>query len=158
MEKRYYRSIYDELDDMRNYLDTLSQLMEKPQKVALLPYIGEQPKMLPSIRGELKVDVNENESEVMVTMEILEGIVKKDISIDLINPHLLEISGERREETIKERDGYYMTERRFGSMTRVIPLPCPVTEEGSVALFRNGILMIHLKKETKRPVAKIIIE
>jgi len=158
MTKLYCRSIYDELNDLRVYLDLLFQQMEEPREIALLPSAGEQPKLLPSMKGELIVKVTEYGNEVIVTVDVIEGIAKKDISIDLINPQLLEISGKCKKEKKEDIDGYYMTESRSGSMTHVIPLPKPVTEEKSMALFKNSVLEIHLRKETRKPGTKIIIE
>ncbi|MFH0966436.1 MAG: Hsp20/alpha crystallin family protein [Methanobacteriota archaeon] len=156
MSKLYCRSIYDELNDMRTYLEQLSQQMAGNQWIPLLASTEDQPKMLPSMRGGLNVDVQED--EIIITVDIIEGFAKKDISINLINPQLLEISSEHKEERIAEKDGCSVTESRYGSMTHDIPLPLPVTEEGSKALFRNGILEIHLIKETRKPGTKIYIE
>ncbi len=158
MDRWYYRSIFDELEDMKSYVDTLFQQMGEPIKTALLPAAGEQVKMLPSLRGNLRVDVVEHEDEVVVTADMIPGISKKDIALDLINPKALEITCERKEEKKEEDEGYYMRERSFGSMTRIVPLPKPVTEDGSTASFRNGVLEVHMKKATKEPKAKISIE
>lgn len=158
MERLYYRSLYDELNDMRAYMDSLFQQMEEPQRIALLPAAGKQAKMLPDLRGGFKVDVTERDDEVIVRAVMIAGVVKRDISIDLINPLTLEISGERKEEKKRETGGYYVHERSFGSMTRVIPLPSPVTEEGAKALFKNSILEIHLRKELKDPGKMIPVE
>ncbi len=157
MTKRYYRSIYDELNDMRRYLDILFQQIEEPLGTAMLPAAGELPKMLPLMRGELRVDMSENETELIVIVDLIEGIAKRDITIDLIDPQLLEISGKRTEERIEDKSGFYAFESRVGSMTRVITLPTPVKEEGSMALFKNGALEIHLIKETRKPSTRIII-
>lgn len=158
MARTYYRSIFDELNDMRAYMDTLFQQIAEPAGTALLPAAGELTRMLPAPKSSLKVDVSERDDEIVVTADMIAGITKKDITIDLINPLALEIACERKEEKKEEKEGYYMHERTFGSMTRVIPLPKAVTENGVKASFRNGILEIHLKKATKEPVTKIVIE
>ena len=159
MAKLYYRSIFDELNDMRTYMDTLFQQMAEPTAgTIMLPAAGEPAKLLPSQKSEMKVDVTEQGDEVVVTADMLAGVSKEDITIDLINPKALEISCERKEEKKEEREGYYLHERRFGSLNRIIPLPKAVTEDGAKALFRNGILEIHLKKGTKEPITKIAIE
>jgi HSP20 family protein len=86
------------------------------------------------------------------------GVSKKDISLSLINPQLLEISCEHKEEKKEEKEGYYHRERSFGSMTRFIPLPEAVTEEGSKATFRNGVLEVRLRKSSEKPKGRITIE
>ena len=158
MDRVYYRSIFDELEDMKAYVDSLFRQVAEPAKTALLPAAGEKTRMLPALRGNLRVDVVEHDDEVVITADMIPGVSKKDIIIDLINPQALEISCERKEEKKEEKEGYYMRERSFGSMSRIIPLPREVTEEGSTATFRNGVLEVHLKKSTKVPKTKIVVE
>jgi HSP20 family protein len=159
MARWYYRSLFDELEDMRNYMDSLSRQMYDPGQLALLPATGDSvTKMLPAPRTTLHVDVAEKDDEVVVTADIIPGVSKKDITLSLINPQALEISCERREEKKEEKEGYYMRERTFGSMTRIVPLPKPVTEDGSSSTFKNGVLEVHLKKATKESRGKIPVE
>lgn len=159
MVRWYYRSIFDELEDMRNYMESLTRQLYDTSPVALLPATGESStKMLPAPRASLRVDVAEKDDSVIVSADMIPGISKKDISITLINPQALEISAERKEEKSEEKEGYYLRERSFGSMTRVVPLPKPVTEDGSSSTFRNGVLEVHLKKATKETRGKIAID
>jgi HSP20 family protein len=105
--------------------------------------------MLTENRANLRVDVADTDREVVVTADMIPGVSKKEITLTLITPQALEISCERREETKDENEGYFLRERRFGSVTRIIPLPRPVLEEGSSASFKNGVLEVHLKKSSK---------
>jgi HSP20 family protein len=147
------------MDDMRKYMESLSRQLYETSPVALLPATGEsETKMLPAQRAALHVDVTEKDDEVVVTADIIPGVAKKDISLDLVTPQALEISCERKEEKKEEKEGYYLRERSFGSMTRIVPLPKPVTENASSATFKNGVLEIHLKKVTKEPGGKISID
>jgi len=159
MVRWYYRSLFDELEDMRNYVESLTRQMYETSPVALLPATGDTAaKMLPAARAPLHVDVAEKDDEVIVTADMMPGVSKKDISLDLINPQALEISCERREEKKEEKEGYYLRERTFGSMTRVVPLPKSVTEDGSSSTFKNGVLEVHLKKATKETRGKIAVD
>lgn len=158
MVRWYYRSLFDELEDMRNYLESLSRQMYDPGPVALLPGTGNSAaQMLPAPRSSFTMQVSEKDDEVVVTADMIPGVSKMDISLDLINPQALEISCERKEERKEEKGGHYLHERSFGSMTRIIPLPEPVTEDGSYSVFKNGILEVHLKKATKQSRGKIPI-
>jgi HSP20 family protein len=159
MVRWYYQSIFDELEDMRKYMESLSRQMYETSPTLLLPGPGEPvPKMLPAQRAGLRVDVTDTGQEVIVTADMIPGISKKDISLSLISAQALEISCERREEKKEENEGYFLRERRFGSLTRVVPLPAPVLEEGSSASFKNGVLEVHLKKSTQEEKGKISID
>jgi HSP20 family protein len=158
MTRWYYKSIFDELEDMRSYMDSLFREVSEPGRMALLPAAGAMPpKMLTAQKGTLRVDVVEHDNEVIVTADMIPGISKEDISLDLINPQALEITAERKDEKQEEKEGYYMRERSFGSMARIVPLPKAVTEDGATASFRNGVLEVHLKKLGREPRAKISI-
>jgi HSP20 family protein len=159
MAKWYYRSVFDELEDMRKYMELLNRQMYGINPAALLPASGASAiKMLPAQRTTLHVDVSENDDEVIVTTDMIPGIAKNDITLDLINPHALEITCERMEERKGKNHGYYMRERNFGSISRVITLPKAVTEDGAFAMFMNGVLEVHLKKTTKESRGKISID
>ena len=159
MARWYYRSIFDELEDMRKYLDALFREAGEGRPTALLPAgSGSAAKMLPVTLSRPGVDVVQHEDEVVVTADLAPGVFKKDITLDLVNPRALEISWERKEEEKEEKEGYYLRERRFGSMTRIVPLPVTVSQEKATATVKNGVLEIHLKKSAKEPTAKIAIE
>jgi HSP20 family protein len=159
MVRWYYRSLFDELEDMRNYMESLSRQMYDTSPVALLPGTGNPAAtMLPAPRTFVHVDVTEKDDEVVVTADLIPGVSKKDISVDLLNPQALEISCERKEEKKDEKEGYFMRERSFGSLTRVVPLPKPVTGDGASSVFKNGVLEVHLKKTTKESRGKIPVE
>ena len=159
MVRWYYRSLFDELEDIKNYMESLSRQMYETNPVALLPVTGDAAmKMLPAARTALHVYVTENDDEVVVTADMIPGIIKKDISLTLINPQALEISCERREEKEVEKEGCTLCGRSFGSMMRIVPLPKPVTDEGSSATFRYGVLEAHLIKTTKESLGKITVD
>jgi HSP20 family protein len=155
--RRYRRSLFDELDEMRAYMDDMFQQMSDMNRWALLP-AGQTETMLPSTRGEFRVDVLEHGDEVTVTADIIPGVEKKDIRLDLLNPSALEISFERKNVREEKKEGYYVSERSFGTMRRIVPLPTDVTEEGARASFKNNVLEVHLKKTVIEPMKGISIE
>lgn len=156
---RYYRSVFDELEEMRRYMDSLTRGMYETSPVALLPGTAEERQMLPGLRtADLRVDVTENDEEIVVTADMIPGVTKKDITLDLVNPQALEITCERKDEKKEKKEGYYLHERSFGSLTRFVPLPKPVTEDGATSTFKNGVLEVHLKKTAKAARGKIAIE
>jgi HSP20 family protein len=158
MWRRHYRSVFDELEDMRAYMDSLFRQFGEPGDVPLLPGGGEKGELAIMPKGHLRVDVTEDDDSVIVTADMMPGIDKKDITLDLISPQALQISCERKEEKKEEREGYYLHERRFGSMSRVVPLPQPVAESGASASFKNGVLEVRMKKQKKEAKARIEIK
>ncbi|MGA9085489.1 MAG: Hsp20/alpha crystallin family protein [Methanoregula sp.] len=159
MVKWYYRSVFDELEDMRKYLEVLNRQIYGTTPAALLPaFGGSARKMLPLQPTTLRVDVFENDDEVVITADMSAGITKKDIFLELINPHALEITCEQKEVITDENERYCPRERMSRSMTRVVPLPKPVTDAGSSATFRDGVLEVRLKKIAKEPRGKIFID
>jgi len=155
----YYPSIFDELEDIRKYREALSRQMYETSPTPLLTGPSElTTRMLPAHRAGFRIDVTDTDREVVVMADMLPGISKKDITLTLIAPQALEISCERREEKQDEDEGCFLRERRFGCITRVIPLPHPVQEEGTSATLKNGVLEVHLKKSEKELRGKISID
>ncbi|HVP95520.1 Hsp20/alpha crystallin family protein [Methanoregula sp.] len=155
----YYRSVFDELEDMRKYLEVLNQQIYGTTPVALLPAAGGSVvKMLPVQPTIRPVDVSENDDEVVITAGMIAGIAKKNIVLELINSRALEITCVQTDETTQENGGYYHREHTIQSMTRIVPLPEPVTEDGASATFKDGVLEVHLKKIAKGSRGKIPVD
>lgn len=159
MVKRYYRSIFDELEDMRKYLDALNRQMYGSLPAQLLPALGEpEVKMLPAQRARTPVEVSDKDGEMVVTIIMPAGTTKNDIILDLINPRVLEITTQRVEERTDENAEHYVHTYTSGSLTRLVRLPKPVTDRGSSATFRSGRLEVHLKKTQKESRGNISID
>lgn len=154
--RRYpFESLWQEMDDMRAEMDRLFSQVYGGGR--FLPPGGVSDRMLPALRGEFRVDVKDQDEEVIIVAD-LPGFDKKDVNIRLLNPHALEISCERTGETEEKSKGYYMKERLSGSMQRVVILPTDVTETNAKANFKNGVLEVHLKHSKMTPVSRIAIE
>ena len=159
MVKWYYRSVFDELEDMRKYLEVLNRQIYETNPAALLPAAGGSArKMLPAQQTTLHVQVSENDDEVVITAGMIAGITKKDIALDLIDSRTLEITCVRKDVVTDENGRYCLRERTFESMTQLVSLPKPVTDDGSSATFRDGVLEVHLKKITKESRGKIPVD
>jgi HSP20 family molecular chaperone IbpA len=74
----------------------------------------------------------------------LPGLDKEDVNIDIADDAVI-IQGERREEHTDDREGYYRTERSYGSFYRVVPLPEGAITETTKASFTNGVLEISVQ-------------
>jgi HSP20 family molecular chaperone IbpA len=74
----------------------------------------------------------------------LPGLKKEDVNIELTDDSVI-IQGERREEREDEREGYYRSERSYGSFYRIVPLPEGSISESAKAKFNNGVLEISVQ-------------
>ena len=74
----------------------------------------------------------------------LPGLDKQDVSIEITDDSVI-IQGERRDERTDDREGYYRTERSYGSFYRVVPLPEGAITETAKANFNNGVLEITVQ-------------
>ncbi len=157
MRWRHYpfESMWREMEEMRSELDQLFSRNIPADRFLLPGGIGDR--MIPAIRGEFRVDVREHEDEVIVVAD-LPGVEKEMITITLVNPRALEISCERDRESEDTREGYYVRERNFGTMRRIVTLPTDVMEEDSRASFKNGVLEVVLHKVKGAGKGRIAIE
>ncbi len=105
-----------------------------------------------------RVDVKETNKEVVVEAE-LPGLDEKDIDIT-VSDDVLTLRGEKRLEREESQGGFYRMERSYGSFYRDIPLPCEVQTDNVEAVFRKGVLTIHLPKkpEAQRRAKKIAVK
>lgn len=155
--RRYpFESMWRDMEEMRSELENIVSQTYPTGGKLLLPG-GVADRMLPAIRGVFRVDVREHADEVIIVAD-LPGVEKEQVSLDLLNPRALEIACERKEETAESSEGYFLRERISGSLRRVVAMPNDVTDEGSTATFKNGVLEVHLKKVRAAAKPRILIE
>ena len=114
-------------------------------------------RLMPNLRGGLwpqgwgemgqaiwspQIEVFEQKGQFIVRAD-LPGLNKEDVKID-ITDDALTIQGERRQEHEESREGYYRSERGYGSFYRSIPLPEGVKADEAKANFRDGVLEITM--------------
>jgi HSP20 family protein len=89
-----------------------------------------------------QVEVFERGGQLVVRAD-LPGMTKDDINVEVADDAIV-IRGERRSEREENEEGYYRSERSYGSFYRRIPLPEGVNAENANATFRNGMLEITM--------------
>ena len=87
-----------------------------------------------------QMEVLRREHEIVVRAD-LPGMTPHDVQID-IEDGVLTISGERRQTNEEREEGFYHTERSYGSFARSIALPEGVDEEKVNARFEHGVLEV----------------
>lgn len=133
----------------------LGNLREEMEELVSRAF-GEDVALWPSERILPSLDLAETDGAVEVRIDI-PGMAAKDIDIQ-VTGNLLTISGERKEEREEKGKTYHRVERRVGSFSRTVTLPCPVKEEAVDAQYKNGILTVKLPKTEEAKSKKITVK
>jgi len=115
---------------------------------------------VPSMRNDLvpRVDVAETANAVEITTDV-PGYKREDIQVE-VDDKSLTISGCHSEEK-KEEDAnkkYHRLERRCGSFSRTVWLPCAVDDKQIDARISNGVLRIQIPKSAESCRRKVEIQ
>lgn len=89
-----------------------------------------------------QVELFERDNQLVVRAD-LPGLTKDDVDVEITDDGLT-IRGERRQESEEKEEGYYRSERSYGTFYRQIPLPEGVRTENANASFRDGVLEITM--------------
>jgi HSP20 family protein len=103
-----------------------------------------------------RVDIVEDDKEIIVKAELPE-MKKEDVKVT-VDQGVLTISGERRLEKEENGKKYHRVEREYGSFARSFTLPSAVINDRVSADFREGVLKVHLPKDTKAQTKTIDIK
>jgi len=96
------------------------------------------------------VDIVEKKDEYIVNAE-LPGMKKDDIHITF-KDGVLTIEGERKQEKEEKDVDFHRVERRYGKFCRTFQIPDAIKEDKINAVYKDGILTVHLPKaEEARP-------
>jgi len=96
-----------------------------------------------------EIEVRQEAGQFIVRAD-LPGLKKEDVKVEL-SGELLTISGERKEEKEEKREGFYRSERRYGSFYRQVPLPEGAKTETATAKFTDGVLEIAMQAPEREP-------
>lgn len=100
-------------------------------------------KALENVAWMPQIEVLRHNGDMTVRAE-LPGLTKDDVKVELTD-ETLTISGERKEEKEEKREGFYHTERSYGTFYRQVPLPQGVDAEKATASFNNGVLEVTIQ-------------
>ncbi len=135
-----------EVSSLHDTIDRMFDDMMTP-KMAMVPSVA-----VPTI------NMRDTEKEIIIEAE-LPGVKEDDLDIE-ISEEALTIKGEKKSEAEINQKDYYRREFSYGSFSRTIALPVPVSEDKIEAEFKDGVLKIVLpkKEEVKPKVKKIQIK
>lgn len=130
---------------MRRFTDDMEKMFDDFNGFALMPRFDAElgfPRAaeLEKTFWAPQIEVTENDGQLKVRAD-LPGLKKEDIDIELRDDSII-ISGERKQESKEEREGYFRSERSYGSFYRSIPLPEGADRDKATASFENGVLEV----------------
>ena len=102
------------------------------------------------------LDLSETPEAVQARMD-LPGLKPEDVNIEIVG-NTLRISGERKEEKEEKNETYHRVERRSGSFSRSVTLPCAVKEGEVTAEYANGVLTVTMPKSEQAKSHKIKVK
>jgi HSP20 family protein len=103
-----------------------------------------------------RVDIVEDEKEIVVKAELPE-MKKEDVKVT-VDQGVLTISGERRIEKEEKNKKYHRIESEYGSFLRSFTLPAAIVADKVSADFKDGVLKVHLPKDSKPGVKAVEIK
>jgi HSP20 family protein len=80
------------------------------------------------------------------------GMKKEDVHVEVRDGHLV-VHGERKHEQKEQKEGFYRTEREYGSFYRTVPLPEGVGIDDVKATIGEGVLEVTMPLPVKKTAA-----
>ncbi len=150
---------YQNLGQTREKLIRMRREMDKFMKDLVGPYADMDKKGMDIFGQEVRVDVAENDKDVVVKAD-LPGMSKDQIDITLEKNRLLKISGSREIMAKQESPGVVKQERMSGRFERSLELPAECESQGIKATYKEGVLEIVLpkKKNVKDETIKVSVQ
>ncbi len=106
--------------------------------------------------GQLAVDVYQTKDKVVIKAPIA-GVNPNDLDI-AISDDVVTIKGDRKDESVIEKEHYYVQECFWGSFSRSVILPTSTVPEKAEATLKNGVLTIEIPKVAQEKVKKIVVK
>ena len=102
------------------------------------------------------LDLTETDGTIEIKMD-LPGIKSDEVDIE-VDADSIRISGEHKEEQEETGKTFHRIERRAGSFSRLVTLPCAIDQEHVVAESRDGVLTITLPKSEESKTRKVPVK
>lgn len=102
------------------------------------------------------VDIEETAEEFVLRAD-LPGVSQKDVKVTLIGDTLT-IRGERRQQSERKEANLHRVERVSGTFERSFTLGSPVSSDKIKAIYRDGVLEVHVPKAEEAKVREIEVQ
>ena len=102
------------------------------------------------------VDLSESTNAFELRMDI-PGMDAKDIDVQ-VHGSTVTLSGQRKEEKEEKGKTFHRLERRSGSFSRTLTLPCEVNEGEVAAEYNQGVLTVKLPKCEEAKSKKVAVK
>ena len=101
------------------------------------------------------LELEEKDNTLFVRAD-LPGMKKEHVKVE-VAPEGVTITGERKEEKEEKKEGYFRTERLYGSFERFVPLPDGAVLDKALAEFEDGVLTVTVPLgNVPKPEAKTL--
>ena len=101
------------------------------------------------------IEIEEKDNTLFVKAD-LPGMKKEHVKVD-VAPEGVTITGERKEEKEEKKEGYFRTERLYGSFERFVPLRDGAVLDKALAEFKDGVLTVTVPLgNVPKPEAKTL--
>jgi HSP20 family protein len=102
------------------------------------------------------MDLTENDGAIEAKLD-LPGVEAKQIEVR-INGNLMSITANRKEEKEEKGKTFHRVERRVGTFSRSVTLPCAVAEDKVEARYHDGVLTVTLPKAEQAKTHMITVK
>jgi HSP20 family protein len=102
--------------------------------------------------------IEDDDKEYVITLD-LPAVRKEDVKVTVENGVLV-IAGERKFEQPQEdkKTKYHRVERSYGRFARIFQLPDDADADEVKAIFKDGVLAVHLPKSEKAKPKQIEVQ
>ena len=101
-------------------------------------------------------DVSETPEHLTLRLEV-PGMAREDVKIAVEN-QTLTVRGEKKQETTRENETVYRTERSYGAFERSFTLPGHFDQEQVRASLADGVLTIRIPRREEAKAREVAIE
>lgn len=142
---------WDPFEDLISLQDRMNRLFE--QTLARSRGEGEG---VAAATWSPAVDIYETPEDIVLQAE-LPGLRKEDIDIQ-VRESTLSLKGERRIDQEIKKENTLRMERSYGAFRRVFTLPNAVQADKIRAVFKDGVLTLHIPKAVEAKPKQVKIE